>query len=129
MASGRLASCVLRCYKALEEVPMQKWSLADYLERRVVLDTGGTMLYIGRLAHFDEHGFWLLDADVHDRSDGHSSKEQYVNEAHELARGGSFRVNRRKVYVDRRSVIGVSLLEDVVVEEHEFTDEGRMLES
>ncbi|MBI5865645.1 MAG: hypothetical protein HZB38_14280, partial [Planctomycetes bacterium] len=72
---------------------------------------------IGRLAGCDERGFWLLDADVHDRSDGHSSKEQYVNEAHELAKSGSVRVNRRRVFVERRAVMSVSLLDDIVVED------------
>lgn len=98
---------------------MQDFSLKDFLEHRVVLDTSGPMLYIGRLAGYDADGFWLLDADVHDRSDGHSTKEQYVSEAHGLERAGSLRVNRRRVYVERRAVISVSRLADVVSEEQD----------
>src|SRR5574341_1360272 len=92
-------------------------SLDRFLDRRVVLDTGGSLIYIGRLAALDEHGYWLRDADVHDRNDGHSTKEQYINEAHELAKSGSLRVNRRRVFVERRAVISISALDDVVSED------------
>jgi small nuclear ribonucleoprotein (snRNP)-like protein len=104
---------------------MGNLSLNEFLECRVVLDTSGPMLYIGRLTGFDPDGFWLIDADVHDRSDGHSTKEQYVNEAHELERSGSLRVNRRRVYVERRAVISISRLADVVVEEQDAETDVR----
>ena len=70
---------------------MKAETLDRYLERRVVLDTSGPMLYIGRLAAFDAAGYWLLDADVHNRSDGHSTKEEYVSRRtgwRKAARGG-----------------------------------------
>ncbi len=92
-------------------------SLAEFLLQRVVLDTSGPMLYIGRLDGFDDRGYWLSDADVHDRSDGHSTKERYVNEAHELERSGSRRINRRRVFVERHAVISISALADIVVED------------
>lgn len=93
-----------------------------YLDRRVVVDTAGPMLYIGRLASYGAAGYWLIDADVHDRSDGHSTKEQYVNEAHELEKGGSRRVNRRRVFVERHAVISVSGLDEVVSEDQSDDD-------
>ncbi len=92
-------------------------SLDRFLEQRVVIDTAGPMLYIGRLDSYADRGYWLTDADVHDRSDGHSTKEMYVNEAHELERTGNRRVNRRRVFVERHAVVSVSLLADVVTEE------------
>ena len=98
---------------------MTEFSLNDFLDHRVVLDTSGPMLYIGRMAGFDGDGYWLVDADVHDRSDGHSTKEQYVSEAYGLERSGSLRVNRRRVYVERRAVISISRLTDVVTEEQD----------
>jgi hypothetical protein len=79
-----------------------------------VLDTPGPMIYIGRLEAHDERGYWLLDVDVHDRSDGHSTKEKYVSESLELERSGTPRVNRRRVFVERQAVISVSALEDIV---------------
>jgi len=92
-------------------------TLDDYLRRRIVIDTNAPMIYIGRLVAHGEAGFWLDDADVHDRSDGHSTKEQYVNEAHALDRDGSRRVNRRRVFVERRAVVSISALDDVVIED------------
>ena len=73
---------------------MNECDIEFLIDRRVVLDTSGTMIYIGKLVRIRDAGYWLADADVHDRSDGHSTKEQYVNEAHELARSGSLRTRR-----------------------------------
>lgn len=106
---------------------MTAFSLNDFLDHRVVLDTSGPMLYIGRLTGFDADGYWLIDADVHDRSDGHSTKEQYVSEAHELERTGSVRVNRRRVYVERRAVISISRMADVVADEQDADMDVRTL--
>ena len=96
---------------------MKLESLDAYVGRRVVLDTSGPMLYIGKLSAYDASGYWLLDADVHDRSDGHSTKEHYVSEAHELERSGSRRVNRKRVFVERHAVISVSALDEIVSED------------
>jgi hypothetical protein len=85
-----------------------------FLGRRVVLDTPGPMIYIGELEAYDDRGYWLLDADVHDRSEGHSTKEHYVSESVELERSDARRVNRQRVFVERHAVISVSALEDVV---------------
>jgi len=98
---------------------MNEHTLERFLQQRVVLDTSGPWLYIGRLTQVDEQGYWLADSDVHDRSDGHSTKEMYVNDARALEAQGVRRVNRRLVFVDRRAVVSVSALADVVVEEQD----------
>jgi len=94
-------------------------SLDDFLHVRVVLDTAGPTVYIGRLEAYDERGYWLTDADVHDRNDGHSTKEEYISEACRLERAGIRRTNRRRVFVERRAVISISALADVADEDHE----------
>lgn len=101
---------------------MEPKSLDIYLDCRVVLDTGVTMVYIGRLEAYDERGYWLVEADVHDRAEGHSTKEEYVNRARELDGAGTRRSNRRRVFVERTFVVSISALSDVVLEEE--TDEG-----
>lgn len=83
------------------------------LERRVVLDTAGPMVYIGTLEILDPRGYWLRDADVHDRTEGHSTKEQYISEAAELERAGTRRSNRRRVFVERSAVVSLSALDDI----------------
>lgn len=96
-----------------------EYSLDRYLNRRVVLDTDSPVVYIGMLRSVDELGIWLSDADMHDRSDGHSTKEEYVSESRDLARAGTTRVNRRRVYVERRAVISISALDEVVTEDQD----------
>lgn len=93
---------------------MSEPSLDIFVDRRVVLDTAGPMIYIGVLESHSERGYWLIDADVHDRSDGHSTKEEYISESLELDRGGAARTNRKRVFVERQAVISVSALEDLM---------------
>jgi hypothetical protein len=92
-------------------------SLDQLLNRRVVIDTSGSMVYIGTLVQHGSTGYWLTDADVHDRSDGHSTKEFYINQAHEMEHAGTRRVNRRRVFVERHAVFSLAALDDIVTEE------------
>jgi len=94
----------------------KKPSLDDFLGRRVVLDTQGPRVYIGQLYAYDERGYWLSDADVHDRNEAHSTNEQYVNDACILERSGTRQMNRRRVFVDRAAIISISLLDDVIAD-------------
>ncbi len=70
------------------------------------------MVFIGRLASYDAEGFWLEQADVHNCTDGHAHREQYVAES---ARDG-VRVNRARVFIFRRAVVGISALLDVTTD-------------
>jgi hypothetical protein len=85
-------------------------TLDDLVGCEVVLDTAGPIVYLGRLASYSQEGFWLEGADMHNTSEGHAPREQYIVEA---ARDG-IRVNRDKVFVFRYTVISVSALSDVV---------------
>lgn len=84
--------------------------LGAWTARTVVLDTQGPMIYVGTLERVEPAGFWLVEADVHDRHDGHASKEQYVCEA----RQHGVRANRARVFVQREVVVSLSLLDDVI---------------
>jgi hypothetical protein len=85
-----------------------------FVGRRVVLDTASPLIYIGRLEAHDERGYWLTDADLHDRTEGHSTKEEYVSESRDLERAETPRTNRRRVFVDRQAVVSISALEDII---------------
>ena len=76
----------------------------------VVLDTCGSIIYLGRLVSWDERGFLLKDADLHNCSEGHATREQYIAEA---ARDG-IHVNRKRIFVLRLAVYSVSAMSDVV---------------
>lgn len=96
---------------------MNRPTLDEFLDRTVVLDTAGALVYIGRLISHDERGYWLINADVHDRDEGHSSKEKYVNDAHLLEREGARPLNRRRVFVERAAVVSISALDDVIADD------------
>lgn len=84
--------------------------LDDLVGCEVVLDTAGSIVYLGKLKGYDERGFWLEDADLHNASEGHATREQYIAES---ARDG-IRVNRRFIFVLRLAVYSISALSDVV---------------
>jgi len=86
--------------------------LQRLLNERVVLDTGGPIVYLGVLTEVTEREFVLQDADMHDCRDGHASKEQYLVDA----KTDGLAVNRRSVVVMRSAIISVSLLSDVVAD-------------
>jgi hypothetical protein len=78
----------------------------------VVVDTAGSMVYLGRLVSLDATGLWLEEADVHNVEEGHAPREQYIAES---ARDG-VRVNRARVFVFQHTVLSLSALKDVVTD-------------
>jgi len=84
--------------------------LDELLGREVVMDTATPIVYMGLLESCDAGGFCLVNADMHNCSEGHASREQYITEASI----DGIRVNRRRIYVFRHSVISISALSDVV---------------
>ncbi len=93
-----------------------KPTLEQLVGRCVVLDTSGPLVYIGRLEVLDERGYWLVEADLYDRNEGHSTKDRYVNDACVLERSGARPINRRRVFVERSAIISISALDDVVAD-------------
>ena len=87
-------------------------SLQGLVGKAVVLDTEGPVIYIGMLEEIRPDGFWLLRADLRDRSEGMVSKERYICEAREMG----IRPNRSRVFVFARVVISISALDDVLIE-------------
>ena len=84
--------------------------LTDLIGSKIVLDTAGSMIYLGTLEVITAEGFWLGEADVHDRDEGHMNKEQYVIEA----RKQGICTNRKQVFVMRSVVMSISALDDIV---------------
>ena len=56
-------------------------SLDSLLGRTVVLDTAGSIIFLGTLLEVRGDGFWLETADLRDKTEGHVSKERYICEA------------------------------------------------
>jgi len=101
-------------------------SLDDLIGQLVVIDTPGPLVFIGHLEAYDGRGYWLMDADVHDRDEGHATNEQYVNDAYLLERSGVRHMNRRRVYVERSATVCISRLADVIAD-GQPTDSGTWL--
>lgn len=95
---------------------MSPETLSALLGRCVVLDTQGPMIYIGRLEGADSHGYWLADADVHSRDEGHATNEQYVNDVCLLEQAGARNANRRRVYVLASAVVSIASLDDIIAD-------------
>lgn len=87
-------------------------SLQRLLRKEVVFDTNGPLTFLGTLREVRPDGFWLENADIRDRTEGHQTKEHYICEAREQG----IRANRRRIFVFREAVISVSALEDVVID-------------
>lgn len=85
-------------------------SLNALVGREVVLDTAGPIMFLGTLEEVRPDGYWLTDADIRDRSEGHDTKEHYACEA----KLEGIRANRRRLFVAAHVVISVSALDDVI---------------
>jgi hypothetical protein len=87
-------------------------SLKALIGQRVILDTAGPILFLGTLKEVRPDGYWLEDADLRDRSEGHVTKERYACEAKLLG----IRANRQRLFVAAHVVISASALDDVVTD-------------
>ncbi len=84
--------------------------LAELVGHDIVLDTRGSIVYIGRLTSITAIFYELEDGDVHELLDGRTSKELYVLDARQYG----VKRNRKRVVVRRSEVVSLSLLADVV---------------
>jgi small nuclear ribonucleoprotein (snRNP)-like protein len=88
---------------------MMKDALEKNLNRKVILDTRSSWVYIGTLEKVTPACIVLTDADAHDSTDSATTKELYIFES----RTTGIKSNRTTVYVRLDCVISFSLLEDV----------------
>ena len=84
--------------------------LSEFTGKVVVVDTSTPILYIGRLADVGDFFLTLEGCDVHDVSEGASTKELYCIEA----RKHGVKKNRSRVKVRKALVVSISLLDDVI---------------
>ena len=72
----------------------------------VVLETNGSLTYVGRYDSEDERGVHMLDVGVHDAATGAGSKEEYVRKS---ARFG-IRTDHKHLVVPAAQVIRITPL-------------------
>lgn len=78
----------------------------------VVVDTSGPTIYLGTLREICLDGLWLENADIHDRTEGHVTKERYICEAKQHG----ICPNRQRVFIRIEVILGCSALADIVID-------------
>ena len=84
--------------------------LDEYLEQKVVIDLRSSFVCLGTLVGIDDRHLELLDADLHDLRDTHTSRENYVA----AAKATGIKHNRKRLLIVRDEVVAIARLKDVV---------------
>ena len=86
--------------------------LEEFLGQKIVLDPRSQYVCLGTLAGIGEHFLELKNADLHDLRDTQTTRENYIAEAMFIG----IQRNRKRLLLNRREVVSVALLSDVVDE-------------
>ena len=87
-------------------------TVANLVGQIVVLDLSSPFVYIGLLAE-DQGEYLVMDmADAHDLRDSPTTREKYVLNCREHG----VRPNRGRTWVNRREIVALSRLEDVLLD-------------
>lgn len=78
----------------------------------VVIDLASPFVYLGRLVDASEHFLVLEEADAHDLRDTSTTRERYVLQS----RLHGIRANRQQVWIRMGEVVGISRLDDVIID-------------
>ena len=84
--------------------------MPELLGQIVVLDLASPFVYLGRLMVDHPDYLVLEDVDAHDLRDTATTREKYVLDCHLHG----INPNRRRLWVNRREIVSISLLADVI---------------
>ena len=84
-------------------------TLADILNKTMVVDTDSPWIYIGTLRSVGQDGLHLIEADAHWGGDSSSTKEMYIYET----RQNGLQVNRQEVSINLARVLSISPLSSI----------------
>ncbi|HOM26302.1 MAG TPA: hypothetical protein PKV21_02200 [bacterium] len=84
--------------------------MKDYRNKKIVIDTSTTWIYIGTLIDEDNDYFYLEDADAFDISETSLSKQEYLM----MVKRDGVVPNRKNIKVLKSKVVGISLLKDIL---------------
>lgn len=77
--------------------------------KAVVADLDGGFTLYGTLENWDVHHLTFTQADLHDEGSANSTRDYYASET----KRHGIRVNRQRVFLPKRRIIALALLEDV----------------
>lgn len=86
-----------------------KNDLEKYLNKKMVVDSSSSWIYIGVLEKVTDHCVVLSNVDAHDNTDTLTSKELYVLESKQTG----IKSNRHVVNVNLAHIVSFSLLDDI----------------
>ncbi len=81
----------------------------ELIGKQVVIDLRSPFVCLGTLGRVDELYLEVLDADLHDLRDTHTSRENYVA----ACQATGIKRNRKRVLVARADVVAIARLADV----------------
>ncbi len=84
--------------------------LDEMVGQKVVVDLASQFVCLGTLLRADEQFLELKNADIHDLRDTDTTRENYVVASHTTG----IKRNRKKVLLNRREVVAISLFDDIV---------------
>ncbi len=84
--------------------------MKSYKNKKIVVDTSTSWIYIGRLTGEDGSYIYLEDTDAFDISETSLSKQEYLM----MVKKYGIVPNRRKVKVLKSKVVAITLLEDIL---------------
>ena len=83
--------------------------LKNYMNKKIVVDTSSSWIYIGNLKNIGENSIELTDVDVHDSKDTATTKEIYL--VHSKKTG--IKSNRENVFINMDYVVSFSPFDKV----------------
>jgi len=84
-------------------------ALKQFLNKKIVVDTRSSWIYIGTLKNIGRDSIELSDVDVHDSKDTPTTKEIYLLDSKKTG----IKSNRERTFVNLDYIISFSPLEDV----------------
>ncbi len=92
--------------------PSNEHPLSELMGELVVIDASSPYVFLGRLVGESSTFIMLDEVDVHDLRDTTTTRDQYVLNV----RAHGIRPNRRRSWVNLSEVVGISRLEDVMID-------------
>lgn len=86
-----------------------KNDLKKFLQKKIVVDTRSSWIYIGTLENIGSGSIQLSDVDVHDSRDTHTTKDIYLLDSKKTG----IKSNRESVRINIDYIVSFSTLDDV----------------
>jgi hypothetical protein len=84
--------------------------LEQMVGQKIVVDFSSEYVCLGTLLSWDDQFLEMRNADLHDLRDTETTRENYIMEAYRTG----IKRNRKHVLVERREIVAITLLDDLV---------------